>query len=232
MTCDRSRRARGGIPAMHGPWNHGSPGNADRTGVCRTIRRYGVAQSELDAVAQGNSRTVLVTAASGLGKSRLLLETSRIAVSHGFRVFRAQGQNQIGLAPLASLRETLSQCIAKYPSGRAAEGLTCKLELSEFARELIDSRAGTGVGTFAAVFRQNARMIFLTDASPLRWQHFFGHLGTPEKPVLILLDDMHWADDLTLTMLECWHLTNSRPHAADRRNASFRHDGRTAEGQS
>ena len=68
-------------------------------------------KSELESVAQGSSHTVLVTAASGLGKSRLLLETSRIAVSHGFRVLRAQGQNQIGLAPLASLRETLTQCI-------------------------------------------------------------------------------------------------------------------------
>lgn len=67
-------------------------------------------QSELDATVIGNSRTILISAASGLGKSRLLLEASRVAVANGFRVLRSQGKNQIGLAPLASIHETLSQC--------------------------------------------------------------------------------------------------------------------------
>ena len=98
-------------------------------------REMALLRSELESVAQGSSRSVLVTAASGLGKSRLLLEISRFAVAHGFRVFRAQGQNQTGLAPLASLRHILSQCLAVI---RHDETLRTHLqsELSEFAREL------------------------------------------------------------------------------------------------
>ena len=172
-------------------------------------RDMALLKSELESVAQGNSRTVLVTAASGLGKSRLLLEVSRVAVSHGFRVFRAQGQNQTGLSPLASLREILSQCIAVI---RQDETLRTHLqsELREFAREL-----ATVVPELVKELALHVSVERTHDLSDRRiaiaLATFFRALGTTERPVLLLLDDMHWADDLTLTMLECWHLTNSRP---------------------
>ncbi|MEJ7595921.1 MAG: AAA family ATPase, partial [Planctomycetaceae bacterium] len=172
-------------------------------------RDMALLKSELDSVAQGKSRAVLVTAASGLGKSRLLLEISRIAVGYGFRVFRDQGQNQSGLAPLASLRQILSQCIAVI---RKDEALKTHLqsELSEFARELLT--VVPELVTELALHVSAERTQDLSDRRiAIALATFFRALGTPEKPVLILLDDMHWADDLTLTMLECWHLTNSSP---------------------
>jgi len=164
-------------------------------------------KAELENVAQGNSHTVLVTAASGLGKSRLLLETSRIAVSQGFQVLRAQGKNQIGLAPLASLRETVSQCIDVI---RHDAGLKARLhsELSEFAREL--GTVAPELVTELELPTQVERTHDLSDRRiAIALATFFRSLGSAEKPVLMLLDDMHWADDLTVTMLECWHLTNS-----------------------
>ncbi len=63
-----------------------------------------VIQGELENVLDGVGRTILIAAPSGLGKTRLLLETSRMAVTRGFRILRAQGQNQVGLAPRASLQ--------------------------------------------------------------------------------------------------------------------------------
>ncbi|MBC7967886.1 MAG: response regulator [Fuerstia sp.] len=172
-------------------------------------RDMALLKSELESVAQGNSRTVLVTAASGLGKSRLMLEVSRVAVSHGFRVFRAQGQNQIGLAPLASLRQILSQCLAVVRQD-ATLRTHLQSELSEFGRELaaVVPELVTELALHVSVERTqdlSDRRIAIALAT------YFRAIGTPEKPVLILLDDMHWADDLTLTMLECWHLTNSSP---------------------
>jgi signal transduction histidine kinase/CheY-like chemotaxis protein/tetratricopeptide (TPR) repeat protein len=163
---------------------------------------------ELESVLQGCSHTVLVTAASGLGKSRLLLEASRIAVSQGFRVLRGQGQNQTGLAPLASLRDVLTQCIdvVRHDAPLKAH---LRDELSEFARELeaVAPELVTELDLQAHAERKNDlsdRRIAVALATFLR------SLGSADRPVLILLDDMHWADDLTLTMLECWHLTNSR----------------------
>ena len=172
-------------------------------------REMALLRSELESVAQGSSRSVLVTAASGLGKSRLLLEISRFAVAHGFRVFRAQGQNQTGLAPLASLRHILSQCLAVI---RHDETLRTHLqsELSEFAREL--ATVVPELVSELALHVSAERTHELSDRRiAIALATFLRALGTPEKPVLILLDDMHWADDLTLTMLECWHLTNSSP---------------------
>lgn len=167
-----------------------------------------VMESELNAVSQGNSRTLLVTANSGLGKSRLLLEISRMAVSAGYRVLRGQGHNQIGLAPLTSLRGTLSQCIEAI---RQDADLKAQLhsELSEFTRELhavVPELAAELSMQFSAAGSDELsdRRIAVALATLL------GSLGTPARPVLILLDDMQWADDLTLSMLECWHLTAPR----------------------
>ena len=165
-------------------------------------------QSELDAVLQGSSRTILVMGASGLGKSRLLLETSRSAVAQGFRVLRANGQNQIGLAPLASLSATLNQCLELI---RHDEALRTRLamELKDLGRELqtITPELVTTLGLQIPPERTDElsdRRISVALAT------FLGALGTVERPLLLILDDMQWADDLTLTMLECWHLTNPR----------------------
>ncbi len=165
-------------------------------------------ESELDAVTQGNSHTILITGASGLGKSRLLLETSRMAVSRGFRVLRAQGQNQIGLAPLASLRGALSQCIEKIRQDAALK-LRVRSELIEFAREL--TTVIPELVTELELQISGEHTANLSDRRiAVALATFLGALGSHDKPVLIMLDDMQWADDLTLTMLECWHLTNPR----------------------
>ena len=165
-------------------------------------------QSELDSVALGSSRTVVVSAASGLGKSRLLLEASQLAASRDYRILKSVGQNQPGLAPLASLQPVIAECtnivradsVLKsqlqrdlYGLGRELQmvipELVAELELPvplERNDELTDRRIAVALATL------------------------LGTMNAGGKPVLILLDDMQWADDLTLTMLECWHLVNSR----------------------
>lgn len=167
-----------------------------------------VVKAELETVAEGASRTVLMVAASGLGKTRLLLETSRTAVSRGFRVFRSYGKNQPGLAPLASLQETLTQFIEVVRHDEDLKALL-RLELSEFARELkIISPVLLAELALTIPFEHtnelSDRRIAIAMAT------LFQSIGSADKPVLFLLDDMQWADDLTVTMLECWHLTNSR----------------------
>jgi tetratricopeptide (TPR) repeat protein len=165
-------------------------------------------QSELDATVLGNCRTILISAASGLGKSRLLLEASRMAVANGFRVLRSQGKNQIGLAPLASIQETLSQC-TEIIRHDAAIKERLKRELGEFSREFYVVAPEIASELLMATPVENThdlsdRRIAIALAT------LFQSLGSESKPVLLLFDDMHWADDLTVAMLECWHLVQSR----------------------
>lgn len=164
--------------------------------------------AELDAVASGTSRTALITGVSGLGKSRLLLEVSRVAVLRGFRILPGQGQNQIGLPPLASLRGALTQCVEIIRQDADLKS-RLKSELREFSRELttVIPELVEEIGLPIPAERTedlSDRRIAIALATLL------GAIGSGAKPVLILLDDMQWADDLTLTMLECWHLTNSQ----------------------
>ena len=165
-------------------------------------------QSELDSVSLGNSRTVVISAASGLGKSRLLLEVSRMAALRNYHILKSVGQNQPGLAPLASLQPVIAECaniiradsLLKTHLRRDLSGLGRELQLvvPELVAELELPVPPEGNDELSD------RRIAVALATLL------GAMNAGGRPVLILLDDMQWADDLTLTMLECWHLVNSR----------------------
>ncbi|MEZ6063195.1 MAG: ATP-binding protein [Planctomycetaceae bacterium] len=165
-------------------------------------------ESELRAVADGVSSAVLITAPSGVGKSRLMLEISRTAVAHGFRILRAQGHDHIGLAPLASLRQALLQCVEIVRSD-AALRQRLRLELSEFARELAAVLPSL-VETLELPVPEHDVEDLSDRGIAVTLATFLGSLGSEDAPVLLLLDDAQWADDLTLTMLERWNLTQPR----------------------
>ncbi|MBL8817050.1 MAG: response regulator [Planctomyces sp.] len=167
-----------------------------------------VIRSEMEGVESGIGRSVVLIAPSGLGKTRLVLEASRLAVARGFLVLRAQGQNQPGLAPLASLQGTLSQCVGII---RQDEELRSRLavQMIELGRELYAASPELTDALGMAV--PESKPEALTDRRiAVALATFLSALGAAGKPVLLLLDDMQWADDLTLIMLECWHLTQSK----------------------
>lgn len=162
--------------------------------------------AELKSVRGGKNRTVLVSGASGLGKSRLLLEVSRAAAADGFWILRTSGQNQIGHAPVAPLRTILSQTLELIRlDADLRESL--RTELRDFGREIAAVAPGI-VAVLELPVPENA--VDLSDRRiAVALATLLGSLWSDNRPMLLMLDDMHWADDLTLTMLECWHLINS-----------------------
>jgi len=165
-------------------------------------------ESELKLIQVGKSRTVIVSGASGLGKSRLFLEVARTAAGRGFRILRATGKNQAGLSPLSSLDEALRQCLLMIREDAALQ-MVLRSALSEHAQELgaINQEIAAALelsGAGSPVHVLTDRRIAMTLAILL------GAMGSERQPILLVLDDMQWADDLTLLMLESWHLTNSR----------------------
>ncbi len=129
-------------PLVLGTKDHGEtliePAHVGRT------NDMAVLESELKAVVAGESQAVLITAPSGVGKSRLLMEASSPAVARGCRLLKAQGQNEIGLTPLATVQPALQQCVDLdqlqnlQMSGEAAELLKQRLfRLPTDSRQLL-----------------------------------------------------------------------------------------------
>lgn len=164
-----------------------------------------VLESELEVASNGVSHAVLITAPSGMGKSRLLLETSSMAVARGFRLLKAQGQNVVGLSPLSTVKSALRECV-----GLVREDSNL--------RSVLYPRMKEYAGELHAVLPELAHELDLT-APDLRNHElsdrriavalatFLGTISNTGQPVLLLLDDAQWADDLTLSILECWQLT-------------------------
>ena len=164
-----------------------------------------ILEAELETVINGDSQAVLITAPSGVGKSRLLLEASSMAVTRGYRVLKAQGQNQVGLSPLATVKPALQMCVDLV---REDTDLRSALypHMKEYAAELYAVLPNLAVELDLAA--PDSRNHELSDRRiAVALATFLGSIGTTGQPVLLLLDDAQWADDLTLAILECWQLT-------------------------
>jgi signal transduction histidine kinase/CheY-like chemotaxis protein/tetratricopeptide (TPR) repeat protein/HPt (histidine-containing phosphotransfer) domain-containing protein len=161
--------------------------------------------SAIHTVQAGHSQSILITAPSGVGKSRLLQEVSSAAVAKGFRVLRAQGQNQPGLSPLATMRPAIFACIDMLQED--AE-LRARLhsKMQDYASEL--HAVVPEFATALELGKTDRRDRSLTDRRiAVALATLLGSLSSDGQPLLLLIDDAQWADDLTLAILDCWQLS-------------------------
>jgi len=164
-----------------------------------------VLERVLGTVVSGESPAVLITARSGVGKSRLLMEASSMAVARGFRLLKAQGQNQVGLSPLATMKPALQLCVDLVREDANLRSVLYP-RMKEYAGELYAVLPELAVEL--KLTAPDARNRELSDRRiAVALATFLGSIGVVGQPVLLLLDDAQWADDLTLTILECWRLT-------------------------
>ena len=179
----------------------------------------GVLQSALHNVGTGQTQSVLITAPSGVGKSRLLQEASTAAVSEGFRLLRAQGQNQPGLSPLETMQPAILTCIDLIREDEQLQA-TLHLRMQDYASELhVAAPELAAVLQLAAADERDRELSDRRIAVALAT--LLGSVSVGGQPVLFLVDDAQWADDLSLAILDCWQLTSpeqtllvisSRPH--------------------
>lgn len=115
---------------------------------------------------------------AGIGKTRLLGEIVGRARSLGYEVLAAgasPGDTEVAGGPLADLGTQLR----RHP-GTAAAGE----RLGQRLRELTDGDAAS------------QRRLLVADLTDL-----LAHSYDPARPLLITMEDLHWADDLTLDVL-------------------------------
>ncbi|MGE4232311.1 MAG: ATP-binding protein [Bacteriovoracia bacterium] len=156
----------------------------------------------------GNGKVLFVEGDSGVGKSWLIERfTSFYITGRDVRVLRAQGKDKQANQPFSMIRN-LGLDIISFIDSRPTLKEKIKKELYGSKEEIcsilpelktIWNLTGTSHIRLDDKFVEN-RFI-------LSFHSFLKLLGSKEEPLVILLDDLQWADDLTLKLLV--HLNTS-----------------------
>lgn len=144
-------------------------------------------ESELEAldallsrVARGGRCAVFVEGEPGIGKSRLLAETLRHAEGRGFAVLHGRAEEVTRTTPFAAVAEALAWNIRRDDSASARIATILSADVPDLAAP-------------GAVRDVGAQVIELA-LELLRAR-------AADRPVILALDDLHWADPSTLRMV-------------------------------
>jgi DNA-binding CsgD family transcriptional regulator/tetratricopeptide (TPR) repeat protein len=180
------------------------PGAGTSGQLVGRARELAVLRERLAAAAAGRAQAALVRGDPGLGKSRLLAELAAEAEVGGARVLRGGASDAEGMPPYLPLLEALS-AHARVADPTALAG-----------------QIGASGPVLAAVLPELAAPVGASAGYPLppeqarlRLYQAFGDFLSAiaaEAPLLLLLDDLQWADPATLDLLP-WLLR----HAAEAR---------------
>ena len=166
-------------------------GRSHRVATAGTVGRGGVLDQAAalldDAIVAGSTRFLLVAGEPGIGKSRLVADLGETATARGMRVLVGRCHEDDyapALWPWLGIVRALSE-------GEEADPLLVPLLEGESG----DARAGAGTGLrmFDAVVDLIAR-------------------SAAAQPLLLVLEDIHWADSTSLKLLR--HLATSSGSAA------------------
>ena len=153
----------------------------------------------LQATQSGHGSLVLLSAPSGGGKTRLLDELMQLGLARGFLVLRSQAQAGVAPQPF-DLFAQLASALADHPefSAAVAQRLTAQLgaDRAQIAAALPQLHLALG---------QPARPVEVEQAAPRAASalaSFLRALGSPAKPALVMLDDVQWAGEQSLAVLE------------------------------
>jgi tetratricopeptide (TPR) repeat protein len=165
-------------------------GTASSTGVF-VGREHDLRSLEavLDDARLGRGRVVLISGEAGIGKTRLSEEAGHLAVERGFRLVRASCFLDEGAPPFWLWIQILRALVDKSgPDVEAVLGPR-RTEVARLMPEL------TRPGDPEFVMDASARFRLL-DALAGSLRSF-----SEPQPLLIVLDDLHWADAASLQML-------------------------------
>ena len=159
-------------------------------------------QAELDllremlrSIAAGSGRAVWIAGEAGCGKSRLMQELTAHGERTGTRVLRGECPVREGVRPYHPFAEALADSFAE-------DGVRDSRQLREHLEGL-----ELGLGSRASVLANLLQLPSGDEEAPLNKEQVLdavtAYLGalSRRQPLLLLLDDLHWADPETLDLL-------------------------------
>lgn len=157
-------------------------------------RELATLQEQYSLASDGQARIALLAGEPGIGKTRLMLEFTGRASSQGATVLRGGASEAEGMPPYLPLLEALGHYIKSAP-------------LDPLRAQLGDSAA-----TLSAIFPEIAARLanipsnytLPLEQSRLRLYEAVGDLVrsiASTSPLVLLIDDLHWADSATVDLL-------------------------------
>ena len=160
--------------------------------------------ARLDDVSQGRGALALIGGEPGVGKTRLSEELLADARERGMLTFTGHCYEE-GTAPFTPFVEILEQMVREIPADVLREALgDAAPNVVRLVPEI--HRVVDDIPPPAELTPEQQRRVLFNAVLDL-----FRRLGA-RQPVVLLLDDLHWADEATLGLLQ--HLT---PHLAGMR---------------
>ncbi len=159
--------------------------------------------SQIELAGRGEAGLMLVEAESGGGKTRLLTEVTQRAACRGFWILWGQGTNDVARQPFSLLKGVVEGFLNAVKS-QPELGEAVRDRLGEYAAAVsaaipaLESVLGTA-DDFASSPEAAGEMRTLNALNS-----FLSALGTAERPVLLVLDDCQWADELTYRLIRRW----------------------------
>jgi predicted ATPase len=149
--------------------------------------------SALDALQAGTGRVCFLVGEPGVGKTRLAQEVSLVARERGFFVITGRCYAPQETVPYFPFLEALSRA---YTSGSAAVRAALPAQWPQVARLLPERSIGV------APAAEGPATGSAEDQQRLFWQvSGFLQALAAERPLAVLLDDLHWMDGAGLALL-------------------------------
>ena len=176
---DRAHRAHGGARAVPGEVAADEPAIVGRATELECLDRA------VDQACSGVGQVVLVLGEAGIGKSRLVRELAVRAVDRGALVLTGHAYPGAQGLPYASWVEAMrSERLTEDPEIRARLAPIWASELARLLPEL--APAAEGPVAHLRLFEGVAEFLACAAAS---------------RPVVVVLEDLHWADEMSLRLL-------------------------------
>src|SRR4051795_11472833 len=141
----------------------------------------------LAAARDGDGRLVVVEGSAGMGKTRLLAETRKLAEATQFQVFAARAGELEGEFAFGIVRQ-----LFEAPLAAATPDLRA---------ELLGGAAGLSASLFVSAPTTASGDAAESSFAMLHGLYWLAANVPSRKPTLLLVDDLHWADEPSLRWL-------------------------------